>query len=463
MQGRNTLMDHWIFRYLPWAILLTHAWLALTFAQERILNTDCSYQLFSSVNDRSFFFQESRYGMLPTQIPVVLGILLQWPMKWLVIIYSVSFPLVYGLIIWLNQRVLHAPEAALAKAATLMLGWGSTFFHCTTETHLLLAASVLLYGTYQAFGRDTSSLVHQAVPLMVSLWCLSIHPNALFTVGFVAVLAWLRGLASARTLLPAVGLVVAYTLAAMLMAEKGSYDADKYQTLLGGLGRIPHITDLAAVWFLKEWVGGQYLVPLIMAGVVIIFGRSWRVAAFMTVSVLVFVLITILTFPDGDSLAMMEKSYLPALFMIVLAFCTALPRMRFRRMAIVLVCVGAIHSVYTIQEAGLPYSRRLEIMRALIDGPGGHTAKMIIRETPYKDTPLVLNNWALSMDAMIMSRCMGPIARTIFMDDAPDRWLVERGGNFPFLYTSWNPNGMQIENRAYFNLPDEPYALVGLP
>ena len=74
-------------------------------------------------------------------------------------IYSLSFPLVYGVIVWLNQRVLHSLEAALATAASLLIGWATTFFHCTTETCLLLAASALLYGTYQAFGRGTGTLL----------------------------------------------------------------------------------------------------------------------------------------------------------------------------------------------------------------------------------------------------------------------------------------------------------------
>jgi len=155
----NRSPHHWSLPYLPAALVLVHACLALMFAQERIMNTDCSLQFFSSVNERTFFFQESRYGMFPTQVPLVLGIHLQLPMQWLVVIYSLSFPLVYGVIVWLNQRVLHSLEAALATAASLLIGWATTFFHCTTETCLLLAASALLYGTYQAFGRGTGTLL----------------------------------------------------------------------------------------------------------------------------------------------------------------------------------------------------------------------------------------------------------------------------------------------------------------
>lgn len=437
--------------------------MALVFANERIMNTDCSLQFFSSVNDRTFFFQESRYGVFPTQVPLILGVHMQLPMQWLVVIYSLSFPLVYGIMLWVVQHTLRSMTAALALAATLIIGWSSTFFHCTTETHLLLAASALLYATYEAFGQEAKHPARRAAPYLVVIWCLSIHPNALFTVGFVTGLAWINGRVTLRSGLISLAIAAAYTLAAMGMAERGSYDANQYQTLLNGLGRIAHIGDLGAVWFLKEWIGGQYLVPAIMAGVVIVFSGNWRSAGFMTVCVCVFLLITILTFPHGDSLAMMEKSYMPALFMIMLAFFTMLPKVRYPGLAIAFVCIGTVHALYNIQVAGLPYSQRLDTMRALLDGPGRHTPKMAIRKTPFEGTPMVENNWALSMDALIMSRCSGPSARTIFMDDEAERVLAEMPVDAQFLYTSWDPYGKVLKNRTYFNLPDGRYTLVAFP
>lgn len=444
-------------------LLLAHACLALVFAQERIMNTDCSLQFFSSVNESTFFFQESRYGVFPTQVPLILGIHLHLPMHWLVSIYSLSFPLLYGIMLWVIQSRLRSMAASLALATTLIIGWASTFFHCTTETHLLLAASALLYATYEAFGNEVKYPVRRAAPLMVVLWCLTIHPNALFTVGFVTGLAWINGLVTLRSGLASLGIASAYTLAAMGMAEKGSYDANQYQTLLNGLDRITHLEDLGAVWFLKEWIGGQYLIPAIMAGAVIVFSRDRWSVLYLTICVSGFVLITILTFPNGDSPAMMEKSYMPALFMIILTFCTMLPKMRFPGMAAVLVCVGAIHSVCNIQEAGIPYAKRLDMIRALLDGPGADTPKMAILKAPFEGTPLVENNWALSLDALIMSRCTGPTARTIYMDDEAVRVLAEMPPGAQFLYTTWDPYSKVLKDRAYFELPDERYTLVHLP
>lgn len=94
------------------------------------------------------------------------------------------------------------------------------------------------------------------------LWCLSIHPNAPFTVGFVTGLAWINGLVTLRSALVSVGIAAAYTAAAMGMAEKGSYDANQYRTFLTGLGRITQLDELGAVWFLKDGSAGNISHPL---------------------------------------------------------------------------------------------------------------------------------------------------------------------------------------------------------
>jgi hypothetical protein len=256
------------YRYLPWALLLAYAALALILHEERIMNTDCSLQFFSSVNKHGFFFQESRYGVLPTQVPLVLGILLGLPMKWLVIIYSMTFPLVYGAILLIEQRVLRSTEAALATIASLIIGQASTFLHCTTETHLLLAASGMLYATWQALGHSSGDPLRRSAPFLVVLWCMTIHPNALFTVGFVCALAWINKLMPLRSCLVAIGTALTYTAAAMLLADKGTYDANQYESLRWAFSRFDQIASFNSVWFLKEWAKGQYIVPLIMAAAV---------------------------------------------------------------------------------------------------------------------------------------------------------------------------------------------------
>ena len=90
---------------LVWWLFAVYAVLSVLFAHERILNTDCSYQLFHSVNDRNFFFQEARYGVFVTQIPMLIGVLCSAPMEALVQLYSGGFVLVYGGAVYLALHV----------------------------------------------------------------------------------------------------------------------------------------------------------------------------------------------------------------------------------------------------------------------------------------------------------------------------------------------------------------------
>lgn len=444
-------------------LLLVYGTLAFVFSEERMLNTDCSYQLFSSVNDKGFFFQEGRVGVWPTQLLLVLGIHLGLPMKMLVVAYSMSFPLLYGAIALVNLRVFRCPEAALTTMAALIIGSASTFFHATTETHQLLAASSLLYGAWHAYGNRRTPTWTGILPFIIIGWCMTIHPNALFTVFFVTGLALLYKLLPWRSGFLAVFLALAYTGISMLAKDEGSYDSAQYAHLAGSLGQLADLDGLASMWFLKEWLSGQYHGVLLLGSLVVVFNGRPLVSLFSAVSILGFVVVTLLTFHAGDSLAMMEKSFMPALFMAILPFCVMVQRARFRSALLVVLLACTCHSMFFLMRASRSYSDRLSIIADLLHTHGPSPAKIIIAKSAWEGSPLDADNWALSLDALIMSRCMGPTAMTIFMTDEADRVLAEMPADAEFLYTSWNPYGMILKNRKYFNLPLEPYVRVVPP
>ena len=63
-----------LFNQIPsWFIVvfigIVYLTFSLVYSYERILNTDCSYQLFNIINNKTFFFQEYRYGVFLSQIP----------------------------------------------------------------------------------------------------------------------------------------------------------------------------------------------------------------------------------------------------------------------------------------------------------------------------------------------------------------------------------------------------------
>jgi hypothetical protein len=100
---------------LYYFLILIYSIFCLHFAFERMLNTDNSFQLFQIINTKNFFFQERRFGVFPTQIPLLIATYLKLPLKWLIYIYSLSFPLLYFCIIYINSQILKCKEAALAN------------------------------------------------------------------------------------------------------------------------------------------------------------------------------------------------------------------------------------------------------------------------------------------------------------------------------------------------------------
>ncbi len=116
---------------------------------------------------------------------IFLGILLKAPVLALIHLYSISFPLVYITVLLVNHMVFKSKEAALATILSLIIGSGATFFHATTETHLLVALGCLLFGAITARGLFKNRTTLYAVWAAIVIWSLFVHPNAVFTLFFV--------------------------------------------------------------------------------------------------------------------------------------------------------------------------------------------------------------------------------------------------------------------------------------
>ncbi len=442
-------------------ILLAYTLFSVLFARERILNTDCSYQLFSSVNDGGFFFQESRYGAFITQLPMVIGLWTHAPMLMLLHLYSFGFPLVYGLSLWIALRVFRCPEAALTAMLSLLVGTGATFFHCTTETHLLVVLSSLLHGAF-SWLRSVHARRGYPVVVILILWCLFTHPNALFTVAFVAGLALLRGWTTLREVAWTVALCAIFFGARLLTMRKGGYDDHQYEKFMGFVGRLPGFWKAFAFWWFGDRFWNETMALLVLVVAVLLFYRRWRELLHTVISAAFFFVITVLTFFNGDSDAMMEKSFMPMVFMFAVPFSAMCFRPiggRWFRLVALVMCAQAL---VNITVSSRPHVARLNSLRELIASKGANAPKMILLDNEAVHPELHRAEWATSMDALMLSRCMGDSARTIFMTKDTVEFIPELSDTSIFLYRKWDPYAMSLKNRYYFNLPNQPYRIVHL-
>ncbi len=389
-----------------WA-LLVYLLLAALFSQERLLNSDCSLQLFRSINDGSFFFQEGRYGMFITQIPMLVGVWLHLPMKAVICLYSLGLAGTYGACVLVAQRVFKSPAAALAIMLSLVVGVGDSFFHATTETHLLLAMSGLLFASIEWMAGCAGRARAYPVVGVITFWCLFTHPNALFTVGFVVLLAisskYLRWWEGAGVL----ALCGIYFGLRLFFLPADSYDGQQFHSLLGSTGYLTGFWHLFPIWFIRRYLENEYAAVVVVLFLVMVFCRPLPKLLLVLGSASFFWFLTILTFHEGGGEAMMEKSFMPGTFMLCLPF-TMLYHQRVGHGFFTVVVVLLFgHSYVNICFHRCYYSLRLATISAVIRDHGRETPKMLIPWSEVEGSVMHFAEWATSIDAMMLSRCMG--------------------------------------------------------
>lgn len=461
MLGRLHWCMAWVgSRPLAFWAFLVYLLLAGWFAQERIFNTDCSYQLFHSLNNGTFFFQEARYGMFITQVPMLIGMHLGLPMKAVTLLYSLGLAGTYALCCWLAHAVFRSPASGLAICIALMVGVGDSFYHATTETHLLLALSGLLHAALTwSVSAGVAPWKSRAVTALIAVWCLFTHPNALFTIGFVVL--WVlvqRRVRWTMALLP-VGLCAVYFLVRFLTLPEDSYDARQYGTLSNFMQNLPRFGDLYPIWFVSENIFGFYLpvVVLCLATVLMgVFKRMFWLAALCSAG---FWILTILTFTDGTGDAMMVKSFMPGVFMLALPFAELCFVRYWRPWAHAFAAMLLAHGAVTMYLFSDSYAWRLAHLERIVREHGSTSPKMVIEWADVDRTALHFSEWATSLDVLLLSRCIGDTARTIYLHHDEDL-LPAFDSPEAFLYLPWDTHGMTLRNKHYFNLPAVPYRVV---
>ena len=427
----------------------------IVFTYERMLNTDCSLQLFNIINSKHFFFQENRFGVWLSQIPLLMAVYLKIPLKFLIYIYSLSFPLFYLLIILINDKIFKSKEAALATILSLIFGVAFTFFHSITETHQLLALSCLLYGLIQAKEKYIGYRFYLTFFLLV-VWSMFIHPNAIFTVFFVVGINYLQGKINRFDTISALLISFLFIIIKLYLTSKNSYDARQYDTLLNFKQNLPHFFSLYAFRYLITKYATTYLAGFLIILLVWLRYKGLKELLFTSFCFTGFTLLTILTFAAGDCDAIMEKSYMPGFFMFIILFSQLYYQKNVKYLFIVLIL--GLFSFYQISQASKPYTKRLNLLSEIVK-KNPDKPKLIASFSDFDENISRFNNWATSMDVLILTTCKYSSSKTILIVDDKQNYAKDTIDSEVFLYLPWNPYGIDILNKDYFKLPDVQYRL----
>ena len=155
---------------------------------------------------------------------------------------------------------------------------------------------------------------------------------------------------------------------------------------------------------------------------------------------------------------MLEKAFLPAVFMITLGFVSILKGAEypFRNVAFLPVIIGII-GFYRIIYVGFGMTERLAILKEVARKNQDHT-KLIAAYSDFKSPAIQFYHWATSMDVLILSTCECKNPVTLFLTESKESFVADMHDNQLFLCVDYWPYWKTSQlNGDYFRLADCPY------
>lgn len=448
---------------LAFYILICYTCFSGYFAFERILNTDNSYFFFNILNTQKFWFAENRIGVFPSQIPLVLLVNLNAPLNVLIYTYSLSFPVIYLTIALFCQYYLKVKEAALTMALVPIIGVAYSFFHPVTETYHALAFAILLYAVLVSDRLQSQKTIYYLFIFASAFMSIVSHPIGVFVIGFVALFTLANKQINLTPFIFILSLGALSALYRLVFVAANSYDVKQYDTLFANFSDLSVWSNAYPLHFLKTRMHNLYLstVILIITFITIAVKTKKTRLLFLSLTCAIgFALMGILTFLKGDADMMMEKTFLPSIFMLLLPFCylffTDTPLSRTSLHIIVLImCILSFNQIYRASKIASERLRTLEAIASTATHP-----KLIAEIDNFHQPSLHFNHWNTPVDSYIISKCKTSKTFTLFLTADKHSFQFDSTDTNMFLGPPWAPYwNKTMVNQTYFELPQTGYRL----
>lgn len=451
--------------HLSFAVILIFA---AVFYKERIFFSDSAFQFFKIVNFEKINIEASRYGAILPQLPVLLAIKLGFNLKHLTILYSLSFILLYYLIFICCVHWFKDLAAGLSIVVVLVLCICQSFFHPVTETHQSLVFCIFFYTILSS--RNIKILFVKYL-LAISLICVAFltHPVALYTLTFlIGYYAIDRN--KLKTPIPYFLLlfIVGIAIAKVLLTNHDSYEGRFFTELLHSPSMILNITNEYATHFFLARVGKLYfwaiLLEIILI-IVLILNKKWQVLIWQVCCVCFFMLITFLTYHQGDSDLLMERAFMPLALFVSIPFLKEImykkKKIAFLNTALLIAII--VLSLSRIYRQGNIFKNRTAFNQEIL----WKTAQLYNRKFIIQQNELgAFTFWSHSFETLMLSCITNKMpTQTIYASNNIDKLTkYTENANSVFLGTDfWLEWDIKNLNPKYFSLPDDrPYKIIKL-
>jgi len=444
--------------------------LSVIYYKERILFFDNVFYLFKIINFEKFNTEAGRYGAFLSQIPVLAALKAGMSLKSLLLIYSISFILIYYVVFMLCTHVLKNVVAGFSIVFVLVLCMQQGFYHPTHESHQALIYSLLFYSTINySFNKKYYLLKYSIGGLLIAL-CFFTYPTVLFPLLYIIAFYIIDQHKWRET-----GIYILVMILIMLSVFKVTYtDQSSYEgQFLSGLFNLrPGIHDFTGYYstmFFSRRIGGLYFwlcIIFILAILLQLANKKYLNAGFTFLGTTSFLVLVLYTYRMGDSDVMMERSFLPLTVFVSVPFFTELLSSKRRSVLIpgvLVILVICFAGIRRLNLEGQRFRRRLKNIEQLIECTHNMDGRKFLLKKSDENISNIIMPWTSSFNSIIVSSMNGnQNTRTIFLYDDLKNWEIYLhdkpdvflGADF---WLEWQINML---NHKYFNLPVEPYKVL---
>ncbi len=439
--------------------------LSVVFYKERVCFIDSAFQFFKIVNFERFNVELNRYTAYIAQIPLLLAVKSGAGLKFLALVFSTGYILLYFVVFLICLYPLKNKPASLVVLFVLIICSGLTFFHITTETHLALVFSVLFYAWIEYDLKKSQPLIkYTLISGLIILLTVFSHPVSIFTLAFAVFYHFITD--KSRPSLPKLLFISVFTAAVyvfkMLLLKEHTYE----KSFLAGIGfenLSGRLTEIKSLEFFIFNVHRIYLLIILMGIALTLFyfrQRNYRKWVWLAGFYVLFFVISIFIYHQDDSRVMHERSFMPFALLVSIPFVTdVLPALKpGYRLLIIILILGK--SFMTISGKGAWLHQRTAYIENMIyQNRKAGIQKSIAAKSSF-DNEAINVPWALPFESLILSSMDGKSCTIVTEQDWVKNIALNETGSLFLGASFWPVWKVEDLNEKYFRFDKTDYRLV---
>ncbi|MCB9184323.1 MAG: hypothetical protein H6591_10415 [Flavobacteriales bacterium] len=458
MSANRTL--RWTTIGLCIGVLAYLAAFALRFADER-LYADSGYYLFWTINDLGFHIEHGRWVLALAEWPALLGAMSDSPMSAAILAHSLANVIFLVLTMCFALYVLKDERAALALAASQLIGLTHGLFCPVFELYYGTGLIILLHAV--VVNALLNGRIKLLLALMLFILALSSHPMAwLLLLGMLALL-------DPRDRRP---MLLPLLLAALLFAVLRWYGMSVYESAqLGFAKRLISFAPLRLLAPQQLWHEARRFVqhdPDVLAlaataAIILARARQWRPLIIHLSGIVVLYILTGLYLPDAPHDRYHEQvDFGFAAWTVLVLFSSCWAMLPWRPAILTLVMLGFAYRIAEAERIAPYYTARTawleqliqqakdeQLRKAIIDPHGISFGTADDRVAPY---------WSPGVETLLLSARQGPdqAISVITTDDFDCPGVTEKLDKL--VLRCWDVIEPERVNKRFFDLPASQYA-----